>query len=46
MTFDEAGDHTQLRLRHSGFASDEDRADNEAGWGQMIGWLIADLESR
>jgi len=36
---EERGEQTLVRLTHSGFTSDELRADHEEGWGVVLSWL-------
>jgi uncharacterized protein YndB with AHSA1/START domain len=35
----EVGGGTIVRVTHSGFTAEEDRADHEAGWDRVLGWL-------
>ena len=42
MRFSPAGEATRLEMTQTGFDEDE-RADQEDGWRQIVGWLVADL---
>jgi uncharacterized protein YndB with AHSA1/START domain len=40
LDFEEVAEGTQFTLRHTGFISEEERADHEEGWGEIVATLV------